>query len=1465
MSFIRGITQIRTFLIKINNVDKIYPKIVAVTPNIPNVTKTISYFKREIQLWSTAKLRALQNNNIHEEKEEIMWKTNVRNKISSNCVNNEEDNENEIEQNCVKIMFKQFSHLVNKIFKRFSMINRNVLNKVKCRSWSRRGGWGGTKFFNTKIQLKLILNLKSILSVIIMISITIYLLLLCQGVESNPGPPLSTEILTYNCNGLGDQKKLRRLLNKVDRKVKRGAIICLQETHIVNTNYLDSIWKNKYLSNGIRTNAAGVMILFGEQYDVKYEYKGNDGRLIIAVLTYDKKNIIISNAYFPNDHKEGVNFAEDMYRRILEVQVDYPENLTICAGDYNVCLDREDSIGRVGSHNEEILAEVIRNNNEVVEICDAYRTIHKKEGFTWNRGRIFSRLDYVFISICEANKILEAKTDWAFESSDHAAVSIHIQKEEMKKGPGITKVNVEILEDPRMVEEITKEVKEMMEQTDDSWNPHAILEFLKVVIRSTIATKVSERRKQTTNILSEKEEELNQMELIKIKICTNKAILEEDKSLRVNIVNTAIENLKSCVQVLRRELTRKLTFYSQAKWFEFGEKSNKFFLNLNKSRQAQKLINKISDGKKDHFGHEQVLNGITNFYKNLYEKIQINKEDNDRSFYDNCPKLSVNHKEFMEKDINLDELKKALWTCKDSSPGPDGIPYSVYKKLWSITGPIILNSWLYSLQIGTLPPSHLESAITLLPKEGKDVGDIKNWRPITLSNCDAKIITKAIAIKTSKVIDTIIDISQTAYVPGRSITDNLRSNSFYKNYCKKNNVDAVLISLDAKKAFDSVDHKYIEETLEAYGFGPAFIKTFRTLYKDITARVLVNGFTSEKIKIGRGVKQGDALSCALFIICIDPLLRNINKNENIKQVKISRRNEIKKKIDLKAAAYADDISVICKKDNNSIQNVFHEYERLTRLSGLELNAEKTEILILNKSAPEFFTIKYNSLTVNIESVLKLKICGIYFCDDTKAEYKLNVLDKIEKLTYKIKSWIPRHLTLEGKSLIVKTYGLSQIIYNMQACAFEDPEIIMIERIIFKFLWSTTENHDGIDRIKRSIMKNDYEHAGMKITDVECLNRSLKLRQFMRAQKSNHVIARIQNLLSKNDETSFSTHQEYSKITKEEPICQSAQESLNLITDYNREQYERITEEEFETNKHLINEISSINLVDYFNRKRHIFMACMLKPLTVKGITTLGELVQNFEFETEDKTLKTMKIIMQTFPKKLIQISKCFIEDINDNDENLKFIRIEDNTWKSIECITVKDLQITLKKILKKTETTNFNQKLGIQNFKEDNIIKLRSKCQNAKFRNLYFRLIHNDFFTHVRMKKYKMTQTDCCPRCGNMETARHLLFDCSHARNIWDNYNEIVIEDKVITYEDLIQVNDSQAAIMIKMKLIQELIQIERPKNWNKERIIGVIENLIEIERYNAIKNKNIHKFKKIWNKYEKLTMKKDGKLPDQT
>jgi len=93
----------------------------------------------------------------------------------------------------------------------------------------------------------------------------------------------------------------------------------------------------------------------------------------------------------------------------------------------------------------------------------------------------------------------------------------------------------------------------------------------------------------------------------------------------------------------------------------------------------------------------------------------------------------------------------------------------------------------------------------------------------------------------------------------------------------------------------------------------------------------------------------DALSCAIFIICIDPLLRNLNAN-----------NKIKCKTMFKAAAYADDIRVICKKDSRSIQLVIDEYENLTKRSGLELNADKTEILVLNKTENRPFIVDYNN-------------------------------------------------------------------------------------------------------------------------------------------------------------------------------------------------------------------------------------------------------------------------------------------------------------------------------------------------------------------------------------------------------------------------------------------------------------------------------------------------------------------------
>jgi hypothetical protein len=243
----------------------------------------------------------------------------------------------------------------------------------------------------------------------------------------------------------------------------------------------------------------------------------------------------------------------------------------------------------------------------------------------------------------------------------------------------------------------------------------------------------------------------------------------------------------------------------------------------------------------------------------LYKKGNNGSENEiDNDFFQHCPKLNEKSKQLLDEDISVEELAKALSSCKESAPGPDGITYKVYKKFWSILSSSIIESWIFSVETGILPPSHLDSALSLLPKEGKNLNEIKNWRPITLSNCDSKIITKALATRMSNHLNEIIDPSQTAYVPGRSVMDNIRSNFYIKNLCKSKKIDGLLISLDAKKAFDSVSHDYIRETLMAYGFGDKFIQYFNTLYNGLSVKVLVNGFFSEKINIERGVKQGDA-------------------------------------------------------------------------------------------------------------------------------------------------------------------------------------------------------------------------------------------------------------------------------------------------------------------------------------------------------------------------------------------------------------------------------------------------------------------------------------------------------------------------------------------------------------------------------------------------------------------------------
>ena len=121
-----------------------------------------------------------------------------------------------------------------------------------------------------------------------------------------------------------------------------------------------------------------------------------------------------------------------------------------------------------------------------------------------------------------------------------------------------------------------------------------------------------------------------------------------------------------------------------------------------------------------------------------------------------------------------------------------------------------------------------------------------------------------------------------------------------------------------------------------------------------------------------------------------------------------------------------------------------------------------------------------------------------------------------------------------------------------------------------------------------------------------------------------------------------------------------------------------------------------------------------------------------------------------------------------------------------------------------------------------------------------------------------MTETDECPRCNLSETTRHLLFECAHSKNIWNLYNNLMTQttnenEKVNKYDDIFKPCELPGTTMFKAKIIQELIQIERPKNWNRDRLITIAQELMNVERYNAFADRTINKFLTKWKCFEKL------------
>ncbi|OOZ57434.1 hypothetical protein BOW43_12400 [Solemya velum gill symbiont] len=223
--------------------------------------------------------------------------------------------------------------------------------------------------------------------------------------------------------------------------------------------------------------------------------------------------------------------------------------------------------------------------------------------------------------------------------------------------------------------------------------------------------------------------------------------------------------------------------------------------------------------------------------------------------------------------FSLQEFHLALNKAKNTSPGPDDVPYDFLRNLPSPAQTLLLSIFNYIWTTGDIPSIWKEAFVIPIPKPGKDPSNASNYRPISLTSCVCKTFERMINDRLVWVLESknLLTHVQCGFRKGRSAVDHLiRLDTFIKNaFCDRKRV--VTVFFDLEKAYDTTWRYGILRDLHTLGFRghlPLFISNFLS---DRSFRIRLGSTFSNSFPQDIGVPQGSVLSVTLFSIKINSI------------------------------------------------------------------------------------------------------------------------------------------------------------------------------------------------------------------------------------------------------------------------------------------------------------------------------------------------------------------------------------------------------------------------------------------------------------------------------------------------------------------------------------------------------------------------------------------------------------------
>ena len=321
------------------------------------------------------------------------------------------------------------------------------------------------------------------------------------------------------------------------------------------------------------------------------------------------------------------------------------------------------------------------------------------------------------------------------------------------------------------------------------------------------------------------------------------------------------------------------------------------------------------------------------------------------------------------------------------------------------------------------------------------------------------------------MLTEVVGPFQHAFVPGRRASDCAMTLNLIMEKLKLKNKAGIILSLDMEKAYDRVHHGWLFKVLERLETGPTITRWIKALYSNVQSTCMVNGFHSDPVQTNRGVRQEDALSCALFILSMIPFILSIEKECRIKGVKCA--NDLR----VPVLVYADDTTVILDPDSD-LKALLDIFTTFNRASNAKINMTKSVLITIGGATA--IEIGFHRL----QAGEVMKVLGFPITQTGLQPAETFWRDKIEELNRTALNIHPEQLTLRGRILLLNSLMLSKASYYMDLIPIPKSKLTKLENIYFKTLWKG-KNKSSVDR---RVCQLPWDVGGIAAKNIELWSR-----------------------------------------------------------------------------------------------------------------------------------------------------------------------------------------------------------------------------------------------------------------------------------------------------------------------------------------------------------------------------------------